>query len=587
MKLKAFAFGNRDVSAAAFDQRHSVGEMSCSRYRAAVLWLMIVAGGVSLSAQTEMAAKVGWKNVPAEGWQADLHQLAENAPLLHRNLFHTTKQEEFDAAVARLNEAIPGMSADERLVAFMRLGALIQDGHSGFDIYNLQLPRAPVRFMEFEDGVYVTAVEGAHADIVGSKLVRVGSTDWKTAMEKVRQLVSHDPDNTGRAWSWGAEFYLNAPILLHGLGLSNSDQQASYTVEKNGVSATITLPDSVQPAPFSTRDSILRPIPPNWVTIWPSGTKARLADRNPDRYYWLQVIPERRAVYFDFRAVANDPQISLAEFAKQLSQALESKQVERVVIDVRQNAGGDNTLLRPLLLVLFRARINHRGGVWVLISNRTFSACQNFVNRLENYADVIFVGQPTAENVNFYADAQRLRLQNTHLDIGFSALWWEDKDPRDLRTATLPEIAVTPSFEEMVSGRDGALQIALTEPAPPTLSEVVRAAVLEGPQSLRSAYENYMHDARHRYVKSDEIQLNRTGYELLGQKRTQSAVAVFRLNAEMHPHSSNVFDSLGEGLEADGDLPGAIAAYTKALQIDPTNRHAAFALSQLKAKIGR
>jgi len=499
--------------------------------------LTLLAGGVSLSAQTETAAKLGWKNVSAEGWQADLRQLAENAPRLHRNLFHTMTQTEFQAEVARLQAAIPALPPDERLVSFIRLGALIQDGHSGFDIYNLQLPRAPIRFVEFEDGVYVTAVEGAHAEIAGSQLVRVGGTDCKTAMEKVRKLVSHDPDNTGRAWSWAAEFYLNAPILLHGLGLSDSDQQASYTVDKNGVITTVTLRTSVQPAPFSTRDYILRPIPANWATM-----------------------------------------------AEQLSQALESKQVERVVIDVRQNGGGDNSLLRPVLLALFRAKTNHRGGVWVLISKRTFSACQNFVNRLENYADVIFVGEPTAENVNFYSDVQSLDLQNTGLDIGFSVLWWQDKDPRDLRTATFPEIAVTPSFEEMVSGRDAALQIALTEPAPPTLSEVVRAAALEGSQDLRSAYENYMRDPRHRYLKDDEIQLNRTGYELLGRKRTKSAVAVFRLNAEMHPQSSNVFDSLGEGLEAAGDLHDAMAAYAKALEIDPTNDHAGFALSQLKAK---
>ena len=546
---------------------------------------MIVGSGAWLSAQTETAATFRWKNVSAEGWQADLRQLAENAPRLHRNLFHTMTQTEFQAEVARLQAAIPALLPDERLVSFIRLGALIQDGHSGFDIYNLQLPRAPIRFAEFEDGIYVIAVEGAHAEIVGSKLIGVGGTDCKTAMEKVRQLVSHDPDNIGRAWSWAAEFYLNAPVLLHGLGLSDSDEQASYTVDKNGVITTVTLPASVQPSPFSTHDYIVRPIPANWVTIQRSRAKTTLADRNPDRYYWLQTIPERHAVYFDFRGVANDPQIPLSKFAKQLSQALESRQVERVVIDVRQNGGGDNSLLRPVLLALFRAKTNHRGGIWVLTGKRTFSACQNFVDRLENYADVIFVGEPTAENVNFYSDVQSLDLQNTGLDIGFSALWWQDKDPRDPRTATFPEIAVTPSFVEMVSGRDAALQTALTEPAPRTLGEVVRTAALEGPQALRSAYENYMHDPRHRYVKDDEIQLNRTGYELLGRKRTKPAVAVFRLNAEMHSHSSNVFDSLGEGLEADGDLPDAMAAYAKALEIDPTNDHAGFALSQLKAKI--
>ena len=44
--------------------------------------------------------------------------------------------------------------------------------------------------------------------------------------------------------------------------------------------------------------------------------------------------------------------------------------------------------------------------MFVIIGRRTFSACQNLVNELDNYTNAIFIGEPTAENINFYGDTR-------------------------------------------------------------------------------------------------------------------------------------------------------------------------------------
>ncbi|HNI10810.1 MAG TPA: hypothetical protein PLL93_06675, partial [bacterium] len=64
-----------------------------------------------------------------------------------------------------------------------------------------------------------------------------------------------------------------------------------------------------------------------------------------------------------------------------------------------------------------------------------------------------------------------------------------------------------------------------------------------------------------------EADLNTFGYQLLGQGKATEAVEVFRANAKKFPESWNVYDSLGDGLEAIGDKKGAIESFTKAQKL--------------------
>jgi imidazolonepropionase-like amidohydrolase len=69
--------------------------------------------------------------------------------------------------------------------------------------------------------------------------------------------------------------------------------------------------------------------------------------------------------------------------------------------------------------------------------------------------------------------------------------------------------------------------------------------------------------------------VNRLGYSLLNDDGdAEAAVAAFRLNTEAFPDSSNVWDSLGEGLLSLGELDEATASYRRSLELDPENENA-------------
>lgn len=68
---------------------------------------------------------------------------------------------------------------------------------------------------------------------------------------------------------------------------------------------------------------------------------------------------------------------------------------------------------------------------------------------------------------------------------------------------------------------------------------------------------------------ANEEQLNAYGYQLLGDKKTDEALAVFKMNVQKHPDSWNVYDSLAETLELKGDHKGAVTNYKIALKKAP------------------
>jgi cytochrome c-type biogenesis protein CcmH/NrfG len=57
---------------------------------------------------------------------------------------------------------------------------------------------------------------------------------------------------------------------------------------------------------------------------------------------------------------------------------------------------------------------------------------------------------------------------------------------------------------------------------------------------------------------------------------------MLRMNAEDHPKSANVYDSLGEAYMINGDKRAAIENYKKSLELDPANENARKMLKKLE-----
>jgi predicted alpha/beta superfamily hydrolase len=68
-------------------------------------------------------------------------------------------------------------------------------------------------------------------------------------------------------------------------------------------------------------------------------------------------------------------------------------------------------------------------------------------------------------------------------------------------------------------------------------------------------------------IVPSEAAINQLGYNLLQQSSLKKAIRVFEYNVGLHPDSANVYDSLGEALEASGDIHKALLNYSKAVKL--------------------
>ncbi len=72
-------------------------------------------------------------------------------------------------------------------------------------------------------------------------------------------------------------------------------------------------------------------------------------------------------------------------------------------------------------------------------------------------------------------------------------------------------------------------------------------------------------------IQPPEPLMNNLGYQLMGQGKTEEAIAVFKSNVERYPNSANVYDSFAEAYEKTGKLDLARPNYEKAVQLGSQN----------------
>jgi Flp pilus assembly protein TadD len=81
-----------------------------------------------------------------------------------------------------------------------------------------------------------------------------------------------------------------------------------------------------------------------------------------------------------------------------------------------------------------------------------------------------------------------------------------------------------------------------------------------------------------------EALMNEVGYNFLNAHQVDPALGVFKLNAADNPTSANAYDSMGEAYMQKSDWKSATQAYTKSLELDPTNENAKKKLDEIKVQ---
>jgi dienelactone hydrolase len=397
---------------------------------------------------------------PASARTNDVELLVQHLRGDHPNLFHDLSPARFDSEVADLSSRADSLDDDRLLVGLMRLGALpgVRDGHTGIFPLNPANRRVlhayPVRLYTFADGTYVVGQAGG-SDLLRARLVAIDGRPLDDVVAAVSPLVPHDNDSTLRL---RVTTYLDTPEVLHGLGLVPDLGPATFTFERGGrLFASELTPLTVSEYGRGIGD-LVHPLLPQAIA---TAVPAYVARRN--QAIWTATLAAGRVLYVGY----NQTLVSTAPVARRVSKAAKAKRVRAVIVDLRNNGGGDNHTYAALLDAL--RRVPRTKKVIVLISRVTFSAAENFAADLERQARPVFVGETSGGSPNLYGDTVNTLLPETGVELRVAGIYWVKSTPDDPRIAIEPRVSVALSSEAFFAGKDPVLSAALGAALAPRL----------------------------------------------------------------------------------------------------------------------
>lgn len=384
-----------------------------------------------------------------EGWRYDLWLLARELKRIHYDLFAKISKQDFEAYVSKLNHDIPRLADRQIEVGFMKIMRMAGDGHTRITPTYMRgegRKGALVQFYLFTEGLYVTAADPKYANLVGAQVLRFGEQTVERVIESLEQIISRD----NAIWiKLIAPALMAYPQILNGLRLIPTSDVLPLTIkDAAGQVRQVSLPVEAGMA----NDS--------WVTARKDAPKPDpLYLKNRNTPYWFEYLAESKTVFFQYNAVRSDVKEPIEKFCERLFKFIDENPVERLVIDMRWNGGGNNFLVKPILYALIRCeKINQRGKLFVIVGRNTFSAAMCGAAQFERYTNAIFAGEPTGSSPNFVGETIPVNLPYSKMTGSISDLYWQNSVAMDYRVWIAPQIYAPPSFELFKSNRDPAME---------------------------------------------------------------------------------------------------------------------------------
>ncbi|RUO25521.1 peptidase S41 [Aliidiomarina minuta] len=378
-------------------------------------------------------------------WRADIDFYAEQLVKHHIDPFHTLSQESFYNEIDRIKQSIPDQTKNQILVQLMKLTSRINDGHTSFPLWGIESARFPLGVKLFGEDVYVVSTTAQYQDLLGSRLISIN----ETPVSDIAPFVSEVTPFTENAFSEAVRVgqYLPHARVLNGLGFiedNGTAQFAFFDVEGKLIVHTL----SAQPSPLLDFE----------ITHFNDPVFTAKEEVSED--LWFGASGNNKTVYIKFRrytSVAN-----MESFSRQILSFINREQSENLIIDLRDNYGGDFFVGLKLAQALVLAdSLNWKSGVYVLIDNVTYSAAMSNAAQFSQILNAKLVGSPTGARPSGYQDMGQLVLPNSGLEVTYSKRLYRFKDNNS--DALSPDASVDVSIEDYRDGIDAQLRWVLNQ----------------------------------------------------------------------------------------------------------------------------
>lgn len=368
-----------------------------------------------------------------ERWSRDIDYLAHNLPLLHVDAFKIQSKDTFDERIEDLKRHVPDLQDHEIVAGIMRIVASLEDAHTSCWRPLLGMERFPMQLRWFDDELYVIGADASAARAMGLRLVAIGATEVQEAAERISVYLPH-----GNRWDKleHEAALLVVSDLLHASGILENRDSGRFTfMDRDGRTFSLDLTASL------------------W-TEWVSDSPTPLYRLSPDEYFWMKHLEDTSILWIKIN-VCTDPE-GFADLTRDAMALIDHDLVDTIVVDWRGNSGGNSLVFQPMQEGL-QKRAKEKGlRLYGVIDHGTYSSALMNALQFKRELPVTLLGEPTGDNPRNQGEIQSFVLPNSKLTVQYSMRFFSLDDID--KEALMPDILITPSLEDCLSGLDPVYQ---------------------------------------------------------------------------------------------------------------------------------
>jgi len=357
-----------------------------------------------------------------------LDELKYRIETTHPNPYTKITQQEFENKIETLKKEWNKQSEEERYFSLRHLVALIGDAHT--QIYKqLENDKAlPFFALPYSGHSVIVQVDEKYKELVGKELIAINGIKINKIFKNLFSIISHDKEE----WAYiNAHYEARLFSRLKHIGTIRKDDFANLKIRDITTGKTKTLKVA-----FSENMQIDKPVFANLSpTLFQSG------------YYRANFLDD--ILFIQYNVCADFPDMPMKEFATRIEQLPKAK---KIIVDLRNNTGGDSTVITPLLEVLHDITKDRKIPLFTFVGNRTFSSGVMAALDLKEIG-AILMGEEMGWNGKF-GEVQEIELGDDYI------LFCSTKDfSESLQDVNLhPDIIMTQDPKDLNAGLDTLIE---------------------------------------------------------------------------------------------------------------------------------
>lgn len=432
-------------------------------------------------------------------WKQDIAALSNQLPSRAANLFFVLPRAQFDQEISDLSAAVPSLSDAEIATGMARIVAMAGDAHTqvALPLSSTLFRPLPLSLAWFQDGLYVVAAAPAYQQALRARVVQIGEKTVDEAYQLVSTVISHENDYWVRVKS---PSYLTNADVLQALKITSTALPVRYGFEDsrgNRFSLDIEFSSFASQTPAIDLNGFLPPYL-----------------HSTSLAYWFTYLADSRTLYFKYNQCTDVPGSPFAAFASQLFATFDANPVDRLVLDMRNNGGGDTSVINPFVAGLQQRQQRFTNGakLYVLFNRGTFSSAMLNVYDFRGIRDQLtaagdpaaaylkLLGEPTGGNPTVpWRNTASFALPNSGLTVVYTTVAVQTNYQSG--GAVMPDLLMPLRSWEFFSLHDPVLAAVLADsdpdPTPATSAVAVlnaagqRQGTAVSPGSLASAFGDF------------------------------------------------------------------------------------------------